>query len=170
MFEGDELSEAMGVPLFYGLVEALVLGVYCLIAWKLGWTKAPSDDPIWKVLATSYEVLAAEAKELEAIEVSYMQENNDGAESVSEFGDTIFHYFRLDCGGGRKEPKDKLPTHTAEIKPSIKTKETELPCRTDETIQKDDDTVETIQSIDQSSVNSCQSENTGTKIHDEADV
>lgn len=29
MFKGEELAEAVGVPLFYGLVEAVVLGKQC---------------------------------------------------------------------------------------------------------------------------------------------
>ncbi len=57
MFNGDDLSEAMGVPLFYGIVEAILLAIYCLISWKLNWTKAPSDDPFLKVISVSYEVL-----------------------------------------------------------------------------------------------------------------
>ncbi len=57
MFEGDELSEAMGVPFFYGVVEAVILGIYCIGAWKLGWTKAPKNASIWKILTTSYEVI-----------------------------------------------------------------------------------------------------------------
>jgi hypothetical protein len=62
MFDGDELSEAMGVPFFYGLMEAVILGIYCIGAWKLGWTKAPRDAPIWKVISTSYEVLVCRTK------------------------------------------------------------------------------------------------------------
>jgi len=41
MFEGEALGEAIGVPLYYGAVEASVTCVYCVVAWKLGWTKAP---------------------------------------------------------------------------------------------------------------------------------
>jgi len=56
MFDGDHVAQAMAVPLFYGLMEAVVLGLYCVVAWKLGWTKAPSDDKLCKVLTMSYEV------------------------------------------------------------------------------------------------------------------
>lgn len=51
-----ERAEAMCVPLFYGLMEAIVLGIYCLLAWKAGWTKAPRDEKICVVLAKTYEV------------------------------------------------------------------------------------------------------------------
>ena len=57
MFKGDELAEAMGVPFFYGCVEFAVIGMYCIGAWKAGWTKAPPTEPFWKVVTASYEVL-----------------------------------------------------------------------------------------------------------------
>lgn len=56
MFEGDELNQAIGVPLYYGGVEMLVLGLYCIFAWKFGWTKAPKDESICVVVGKSYEV------------------------------------------------------------------------------------------------------------------
>ena len=57
MFDDPEkVASAMAVPLLYGLMEAVVLGGYCLVAWKLGWTKAPSDEKICIVLAKTYEV------------------------------------------------------------------------------------------------------------------
>ena len=65
MFVGDDLAEAMGVPFFYGIVEALVLGVYCIGAWKAGWTKAPKHVSLWKAISTSYEVKLVEKIENE---------------------------------------------------------------------------------------------------------
>lgn len=57
MFEtSEEVQQAMCVPLFYGLLEAVILGLYCLVAWKMGWTKAPKDEQICIVLAKTYEV------------------------------------------------------------------------------------------------------------------
>lgn len=92
MFHGAELAEAMGVPLYYGFVEAVILGIYCLVAWKCNWTKAPSDAPICHVLAMSYEVLRVEKQELESIEVQ-LTDDNTSCESMSENEDTIFAYF-----------------------------------------------------------------------------
>jgi len=63
MFNGDEMSEAIGVPFFYGLVEAVVLGLYCIIAWKAGWTKAPRNISLWKAITTSYEIMTVEKVE-----------------------------------------------------------------------------------------------------------
>lgn len=52
----DERAEAISVPLFYGLVEALIIGVYCVWAWKMGWTKAPADEKFCVVTTRTYEV------------------------------------------------------------------------------------------------------------------
>lgn len=70
MFEDDDEAQAMGVPLYYGVIEAVVLGIYCFIAWKMNWTKAPADDPFCTVISTSYEVLYAERLEYEEIETN----------------------------------------------------------------------------------------------------
>lgn len=51
-----ERGQALCVPLFYGLMEAVVLGIYCIIAWKLGWTKAPRDEKFCVMVVTTYEV------------------------------------------------------------------------------------------------------------------
>ena len=49
-------GQALCVPLFYGLMEGVVLGIYCIIGWKLGWTKAPRDEKLCVMLVTTYEV------------------------------------------------------------------------------------------------------------------
>ncbi|KAL3805701.1 hypothetical protein HJC23_005945 [Cyclotella cryptica] len=51
-----ERGQALCVPLFYGVMEAVVLGLYCIIAWKCGWTKAPRDDKFCVMIMTTYEV------------------------------------------------------------------------------------------------------------------
>eukprot|EP01082_Thalassiosira_pseudonana_P013922 g11675.t1 g11675 contig6:359935-361647(-) len=51
-----ERGQALCVPLFYGLMEAAVLGIYCIIAWKCGWTKAARDDKFCTMIMTTYEV------------------------------------------------------------------------------------------------------------------
>ena len=44
------------VPVIYGLVEILAIGLYLVIAWKLGWSKAPKDEKVCTVIRTSYEI------------------------------------------------------------------------------------------------------------------
>jgi hypothetical protein len=118
MFQGDELNEAMGVPFFYGTVEAILVGCYCLGAWKAGWTKAPRNAPLWKVIATSYEVLEAERKELDQIEVKISDSDDNNTpqppeEHVSEHGNILTTYFVFMADNSKKttdsnkmEPKE----------------------------------------------------------------
>jgi predicted Na+-dependent transporter len=64
MFSGSqtERAEAIAVPLFYGIVEALFVGGYCIMAWKLGWTNAPATgDSLCKVLSTRYPATSTNA-------------------------------------------------------------------------------------------------------------
>jgi len=106
MFEGQDLAEAMGVPLYYGFVEAVILGIYCLIAWKCNWTKAPSNAPICHVLAMSYEVLRVEKHELESVEVQ-LGDDATSCESLSENENTIFTYFvQFEDALGEEGPKE----------------------------------------------------------------
>lgn len=87
MFQGKELSRAVGVPLFYGLVEAVVLGIYCITTWKIGWTKAPPDESFCVVIGKSYEVKCAQIFDLNAIEVvlgSNKDRSNNGNEDIVE--------------------------------------------------------------------------------------
>ena len=97
MFKGDDLATAMGVPLYYGLVEAAILGLYCVVAWKCNWTKAPRDAPFCHIITMSYEVYRAEVAELETVEVQLADDASKSCdESISDTGDTIFTYFAMD--------------------------------------------------------------------------
>lgn len=78
MFDDPEdVSRAMSIPLFYGLVEAGVLGLYCLVAWKFGWTKAPSDEKICVVLTKTYEVDEDEISEESVDEENKVSSSNN---------------------------------------------------------------------------------------------
>ena len=46
----EQVADALGVPLFYGGVCALLILSFCVVAWKCGWTLAPPSDPIFSVL------------------------------------------------------------------------------------------------------------------------
>lgn len=99
MFDGEELTQAMGVPFFYGAIEAFLVGTYCVLAWKIGWTKAPPDAPIWKVLWTSYEVLRCEQRDLEGVEIE-VSCSSDGEsmieeESLNKEGNILTTYFDM---------------------------------------------------------------------------
>ena len=96
MFVGDEAASALAVPLFYGIVEVLLLGPYCILCWKAGWTKAPRNVPFWTMISTSYEVLLVEHnKDLEAVEVSLPKNGLDVNEKINRDGDTIYVKFSV---------------------------------------------------------------------------
>ena len=50
------MNEAMGVPFLYGVAEIAFISIFCVWAWKMGWTKAPASESICKVIVTSYEI------------------------------------------------------------------------------------------------------------------
>eukprot|EP00957_Ditylum_brightwellii_P084925 6457757-Ditylum_brightwellii.AAC.1 len=58
MFKSDPTAhaQALCVPLYYGIVEAVILGLYCIVAWKCRWTKAPRNKNFCVIIVTSYEV------------------------------------------------------------------------------------------------------------------
>lgn len=87
-------ADAMGVPFFYGVVEAFAIGCYCVWAWKSNWTKAPANTPFWEMVLTSYEVVNAKNRELSEVEVSY-NESEIGIvdDANSEDGKVLTHYF-----------------------------------------------------------------------------
>ncbi|KAL3943348.1 MAG: hypothetical protein SGBAC_002589 [Bacillariaceae sp.] len=112
MFKGAEVKKAMGVPLFYGIVEAIFVGAFCIGGWKAGWTKAPRDVSFWKMIATTYEVLEAEkGGESQEIEVSF---TNDDASTETEEGHIFTTFFSLENldkkPNSRKEPSGELET------------------------------------------------------------
>lgn len=59
MYEGKEAGIAVGVPVFYGFVEIVTIGLFCLTSWRAGMTYAPAKDPLWKVITHSYQVTSA---------------------------------------------------------------------------------------------------------------
>ena len=79
MFSGDgqDLATAIGVPLYYGIVEAVMLAIYCTACWRKGWTKAPASENFFAMLWNSYEV-----EELE------MQQQENAIEAVMSEGDS----------------------------------------------------------------------------------
>ena len=55
IFSGEEQERALGVPFFYTGMQTTIVGVFCLLAWKAGWSKAPTDDNIFKVIIQNYQ-------------------------------------------------------------------------------------------------------------------
>jgi len=103
MFNGNDEKDAMAVPFLYGLTEAVIVGIYCLFAWKLGWTKAPANENICKVLVMSYEVLEYVRKDLNGIEVTVSECESNMTEEINEEGSIITCYFNAFAGSGGPE-------------------------------------------------------------------
>ena len=82
MFQGNDLNNAMGIPFFYGTCEAVLVGLYCVGCWKLGWSKAPSDESFWKVLLTTYEVVEDTGDGSGAVELSQDAPAAEGASTT----------------------------------------------------------------------------------------
>lgn len=78
MFQGNDRSNAMGIPFFYGVCEAVLVGFYCVGCWKAGWSKAPSDAPFWKVLFRTYEVVGTEEPSNEVVGKEGIDLNDGG--------------------------------------------------------------------------------------------
>lgn len=89
MFTGDQLATAIGVPLYYGIVEAVILACFCIVCWKAGWTKAPADENFFRMIATSYEVEQARLESPNAIEI--VHNNNPTGGDDGDIEDLVFN-------------------------------------------------------------------------------
>jgi predicted Na+-dependent transporter len=97
----SERGQALLVPLFYGLMEAFVVGLYCFVAWKLGWTKAPPDASFCSMLVTTYEL----DDDDESIQSPTLDQSMDEIDDVEmqeplevEWSDTISRKRRYSAG------------------------------------------------------------------------
>ena len=92
MFSGTELAQAISVPLLYGIFEAVILAFYCMICWKIGWTKAPADENFCVMIGTSYEVEQARQQSPNAIEVVHNTNPKEGDIEDLVFNQTVEGY------------------------------------------------------------------------------
>ena len=122
LYRGSHLAEAIAVPLYYGIVEATLLAIYCLVCWKKGWTKAPANESLCRVLYHSYEVddeelrleeLAVASGELGSPEKSPAEQQNGEAPPpvvVTEGADGKVCLQKTDTEGGAASPPPTTPT------------------------------------------------------------
>ncbi|KAG7355867.1 bile acid:sodium symporter [Nitzschia inconspicua] len=87
MFSGTDLAMAISVPLLYGIFEAAILAVYCMVCWKIGWTKAPANENFCTMIVTSYEVEQARLESPNAIEVVH----NNNPKGDGDIEDLVFN-------------------------------------------------------------------------------
>jgi len=55
IFSGEEQERALGIPFFYTGMQTAFVGVFSLLAWKLGWSKAPVDENLFKIIIQNYQ-------------------------------------------------------------------------------------------------------------------
>jgi predicted Na+-dependent transporter len=55
LFSGDDQQRALAVPFWYTGMQTSFVGCYCLLAWKMGWTKAPADANILHMVLHNYQ-------------------------------------------------------------------------------------------------------------------
>jgi len=63
IFPKEDIPDALAVPFWYTGMQTVFVGVYCLLAWQMGWTKAPASENIFKVLLNSYEITTEASEE-----------------------------------------------------------------------------------------------------------
>ena len=49
-------AQALAVPLFYGIVQATVVTLYCIVCHYANWAKAPKQDTLCRAMTTTYEI------------------------------------------------------------------------------------------------------------------
>lgn len=103
MFTGAQLKSAIGVPLYYGVVEMVILAVFCITCWKFGWTKAPADENFFRMIATSYEVEQARLESPNAIEVVHNSNPKDGGDIEDLVFNQTVEGYQVDEGSLREQ-------------------------------------------------------------------
>lgn len=79
IFSGDQQRLALGVPFFYTGMQTLIVGLFCLVSWKINWTNCKASENIFKMLLGNYQGQNSQfAKEGEAVQNGV---ENDGSEN-----------------------------------------------------------------------------------------
>ena len=111
LFSGSDLNEAMRVPFIYGLVEAVFIGLFLIIGWKIGWSKAPKNERVCKVITKSYEIKPGEPADDGA--------NEEQDEEVEERGSLSSHDKkeddRFDDDNKKEQKMEKTPQSSDEF-------------------------------------------------------
>ncbi|KAL7580799.1 hypothetical protein ACA910_001077 [Epithemia clementina (nom. ined.)] len=123
LYDGDELATAIGVPLYYGIVEAVLLAAFCIVCWKMGWTKAPPEDNCCKVIFNSYEIHddehAQERGDGSSIEGGSGQQTKRDVQSGSAAGDDMDSKRRIPSNNiTSRSDDDELTLQETEMPPS----------------------------------------------------
>ena len=77
-------GEGPAVPVFYQAVQMVSLLTYSMFSWKMGWTYAPSNVSVWRMVSTNYQPVfqresAAIEEELEKAKTALKEAQKDKA-------------------------------------------------------------------------------------------
>ena len=77
-------ARAAAVPVFYQAVQMVSLLTYSMFSWKMGWTYAPSNVSVWRMVSTNYQPVfqresAAIEEELEKAKTALKEAQKDKA-------------------------------------------------------------------------------------------
>mmetsp|Transcript_46433 Transcript_46433/g.108099 ORF Transcript_46433/g.108099 Transcript_46433/m.108099 type:complete len:459 (-) Transcript_46433:101-1477(-) len=61
-FDGHERGDAAAVPLFYAVCQVILLPTFLIVAWKCGWTYAPSTVYPHQVVIGNFQPVSSEVK------------------------------------------------------------------------------------------------------------
>ena len=56
----DVVGVAAGVPTFYQVTQVTCLAIVCVVGWKAGWTYAPPNHALYRVLSRNYQPATAD--------------------------------------------------------------------------------------------------------------
>jgi len=90
------LSDAVAVPLIYGMLEAVFLAGFCVFAWKLGWTYAPSDLKLRSAIVGDFQPESPASR----ISPASSKQDSHGTEKTVKFFEN-----EADTGVGTMETK-----------------------------------------------------------------
>ena len=77
-------ARAAAVPVFYQAVQVVCLLVFSLVSWKAGWTYAPADVSLWRMIVTNYQPFFQSDTELVTKELEKAKELVKAVEQASQ--------------------------------------------------------------------------------------
>jgi predicted Na+-dependent transporter len=92
----EQQQRALAVPFWYTGMQTCFVGVYCLSAWKMGWTKAPANENIIKVILQSYEVNEEISDDEDAAQIVPESVNDLELETNAEPDDRVRPHYSVD--------------------------------------------------------------------------
>eukprot|EP00227_Mantoniella_beaufortii_P001820 CAMPEP_0197618850 /NCGR_PEP_ID=MMETSP1326-20131121/61745_1 /TAXON_ID=1155430 /ORGANISM="Genus nov. species nov., Strain RCC2288" /LENGTH=371 /DNA_ID=CAMNT_0043187751 /DNA_START=159 /DNA_END=1271 /DNA_ORIENTATION=- len=75
-------ARAAAVPVFYQAVQVVVLAIFSITSWKTGWTYAPSNISLWRMIVTNYQPFFVAETEMVTKELEKTRAEIKAAEQI----------------------------------------------------------------------------------------